>query len=899
MTTNLNVFSRAAVLTVRGILTAVLLVAWTERAMAQTPPAAPATPPGTTTGTIEIGAGGITDGSYKAGEFNGLAGKGALALGQFDLRGGGSYDSDKALRWRVKGTELGLETRGLRAEIGEQGRYRLNFGYSELRRNRSDSYQTPYLGTGTNTLTLPSTWLVPVVASSSGTNNRTTSTSARGLVTSIGGASYIDVQTTSATVGTLLSPNATQLALVNAAAAADLPLFHSVNLHTKRRTYDVGFTASPTPAWGVDASLRAEHKDGMKPMGTVSRNIGGDISTIIPDLIDSNTAQVSTNISYKGDRSSVQGGYYGSFFTNQVASMSWQNWASGPGGTATVNTMGSAPGNLFHQFNMEGRHNLSKSTRLVASGSFGRNTQNATFLTLPSTPVVPVTSLDGLVVSKAFNARLTSRFGKAVNLTAAYRFDERENRTTIHIFQYSDAEEALAVSANFPASAGNPLGAVLAQNANANRPYSKKANRAMFDADYHLAKSQWVRVGYDFERINRWCTGSWIDCADAGVTNEHTVRAGWRANVGTAVNARVDYWRGQRRTPAYNENGFLALVPYAGVSPASATGGMTALEFMRAAGWNGWGPAQGFLATTGNANLFFPSNNALANAMYANLNRISELPGMRRYYVSDRDRNKVRTALGWRVTDALSLDAGLDLIADDYTDAIYGVQTARTWSANLDGTYEVANGVSASGFYTFGNRGALTAGNTYTANSNTANLNGFTALSGNSCDGFTTLQQRNNNNKLDPCLGWSADLRDKVHTFGFSLARKTETLDLTSDLTFSRARSANGMTGGNWANNLLALPGAPANTVAAYYIAATSLPDVTTNSAELRLNGKYTLRANQSLRVLYSYLRMRSVDWSYDGMQLGSATLSGVLPTNEAAFNFGVHVVGISYVIDF
>ena len=36
-----------------------------------------------------------------------------------------------------------------------QGRFRLTFGYDELRRNRSDSYQTPYNGAGTNVLTLP------------------------------------------------------------------------------------------------------------------------------------------------------------------------------------------------------------------------------------------------------------------------------------------------------------------------------------------------------------------------------------------------------------------------------------------------------------------------------------------------------------------------------------------------------------------------------------------------------------------------------------------------------------------------------------------------------------------------------------------------------------------------
>ena len=198
---------------------------------------------------------------------------------------------------------------------------------------------------------------------------------------------------------------------------------------------------------------------------------------------------------------------------------------------------------------------------------------------------------------------------------------------------------------------------------------------------------------------------------------------------------------------------------------------------------------------------------------------------------------------------------------------------------------------------------SLTAGNSYTANSNTISPTngqpGVVGLAGNSCDAFTTMQQRNNNNKLDPCLDWTATMIDKVHTVGFTMARKSAKLDLAGNLTFSRARSTNDMTGGNWVNNPLAFTGAAPNTIAAFFIAATPLPAVTTDSVDFRVDGKYTVKENQSLRVVYAYMRMRSVDWTYDGMQIGTTTLSGVLPTNETAFNFGVHVFGVAYVIGF
>ena len=123
-----------------------------------------------------------------------------------------------------------------------QGKFRLKFSYDEMRRNRSDTYQTPYLGTGTDTLTLPSTWLVPNVAGSNGTNPA----SARGLVKAIGDSPYIS--TVAANNGAIVSPTPAQTALVDAAADADVPLFHNVNLFTTRTRYEAGFKCHPRPA---------------------------------------------------------------------------------------------------------------------------------------------------------------------------------------------------------------------------------------------------------------------------------------------------------------------------------------------------------------------------------------------------------------------------------------------------------------------------------------------------------------------------------------------------------------------------------------------------------------------------------------------------------------------------
>ena len=101
---------------------------------------------------------------------------------------------------------------------------------------------------------------------------------------------------------------------------------------------------------------------------------------------------------------------------------------------------------------------------------------------------------------------------------------------------------------------------------------------------------------------------------------------------------------------------------------------------------------------------------------------------------------------------------------------------------------------SATVFYTYEDQHAISAGNSYTANSNTAAITngqpGAVGLSGNSCDAYATLQERNNNNKLDPCLNWSANRLDKVHTMGGGMNSRmlSSRLTLGTNLIF-RARA--------------------------------------------------------------------------------------------------------------
>jgi hypothetical protein len=339
----------------------------------------------------------------------------------------------------------------------------------------------------------------------------------------------------------------------------------------------------------------------------------------------------------------------------------------------------------------------------------------------------------------------------------------------------------------------------------------------------------------------------------------------------------------------------------ANVVPA---GGATvsAYQYLLQTGLTGFGPVAGFPSSplTGNAAIFSPNNNILPQALYGSRNNINEEVGMRRFNMADRNRNKVRGSVNWDASDKLSLQGGLDYNKDDYNNSVYGLKNAQTWALNLEGSYVINADFTAQAFYTYEDIQSQSAGISYGSNSNAAFVGqaGNTIVSG-GC--FATVLDKNMNAKIDPCLNWSTDMRDKVDTFGAGFKYRnlmSGRLDIAGDLVYTHARTDIGVAGGSYANNPFALA-APASALApgvpaVFFIPAANMPTATTKTIELRLGGQYAIDKASALRVLYWYQHLKSNDYIYDGMQFG--TLTNIIPTNEQPFNYNVHVVGVSYI---
>ncbi len=75
-------------------------------------------------------------------------------------------------------------------------------------------------------------------------------------------------------------------------------------------------------------------------------------------------------------------------------------------------------------------------------------------------------------------------------------------------------------------------------------------------------------------------------------------------------------------------------------------------------------------------------------------------------------------------------------------------------------------------------------------------------------------------------------------------------------------------------------------------------PDIDTSLFTVQLSGTYKVNEKGKIRLGYMYQLMDSEDYYFNGYQLGF-TPNRVLPTNEKAWSYSNHVVGLSYIYNF
>ncbi|MDD5388033.1 MAG: MtrB/PioB family decaheme-associated outer membrane protein [Gallionellaceae bacterium] len=775
--------------------------------------------------TFEVGVVDVSKKSYKFGEYNGLYRDGARVNANVDMVGKSVDES--ATRWSVLATDLGLDTRRLEAEGGQQGRFNIHFLYDELPHKLSDSFRTIYNGAGSTALTLPATY--PAAATRLGV----TTTGQQVL------SNWNNLQSPNAVAQPLVTDNA-----MTGPAYLVPSLMHNEDIGFKRTKVEGGLSYILHPGWEIKFAARQDKKDGTKLTGYAFASSSTAAMLIEPISFRTNGFDVA--LGYIGEKANMNLTYLYSTFQNDINAWTAATPFAGVTGTVGVYNnqalLSSAPESQMHQVKLAGGYRFTPTTRLSYEGTTARTTQNSNFNCQVNTGVtgcvsgvnswiVPVGSANAKVASDTFAIKLTSHPINKLNLAAAYKYDHRDNQTPVNTFNVRFADQTGAANSSIT-----------------NDPINTTKNLFTLDADYALARSQAVKLGYQLEDINRSTDGN-------GFAPSRTIATGNTNDFSLPVHkTKEDTWTLEYR------NSMLSDVT-GRLSYAQST--RRALDYSTPT----------FAATTNDATL-------IQYAYYTQF---------RDYFVADRTRDKIRGAFNYQVNDAWALGFSADYNRDKYKDAAF--KQSDSTILNVDLSYAASEKMSLNTFYSREDRDSKLAGK-YLVSSTTAGakVNGVAAtnLLGGAC-----------NVANHPCIlanwDWNMSQADKVDTWGVGAKYKgfiSSKLDMNADLLYIQASTPVSAGGGG----SLVSDGAAAPDYT--WFAPGSYPKITSKTTQLRLTGNYMIDKSQAVRVSYMYQHLKSSDWQYDAYT-NPVAMQSFIGTGQTSPNHTVNAIAVSYLYSF
>ena len=337
----------------------------------------------------ELGVGYVFDDAYHFGRYNGLVDQGAYVIGNVRAK---NYTEDGGY-WRLRGTNLGLDSRYMRLDGGVQGQQEYFIQFDQLPDYENDTGWTPYRPVGSNRLYLPANF---------------------------------DVEQ----VDNFLLP---------------------FDQHTERKRLGVGARFFIKSRWEVDGSFHHDAKDGTDWIGGAmgplepERLMEKTTGSLLPEPIDYETNKMNLALRYTSQETQMEFAYHGSLFNNHETSLTWQD----PFDLTRTGRIGLEPDNQMHQLSATLGHMLSPTSRLTAMVSMARLTQDDNYLpysTATTDYPLPRDSLDAEVWVKRGMLKLTSQPVHRLRLSAQYRYDERDNKTDIGDYYYYLADGRIVLT---------------------------------------------------------------------------------------------------------------------------------------------------------------------------------------------------------------------------------------------------------------------------------------------------------------------------------------------------------------------------------------------------------------------------------------------------------------------
>jgi MtrB/PioB family decaheme-associated outer membrane protein len=332
-------------------------------------------------GEIDFGLGDVSEESLRFADYRGLDEEGA----RFYIDGDLHYRDRKGWYLDLYSVNTVYDNRSIELRNGKTGLFELRLGWQEVPKYRGYGTQTPYLGVGTDNLSLPADWVY--------------------------------------------APFTEQMTALQGSLAA-------AALKTQRKTADAGATVRLGGGFSYKIDFQRQKKEGTRAVGAGLLN-----ASIVPAPVDFVTDILDTSIEYTGKRLQLRAGFMRSVFENEYASLTWRNpFASRPQNDYLQTAL--EPGNEFSQYNISAALMVTERIRFSFRAANGQMKQNDPFLAAYSTNpdfdylVLPRTSLDGKLDTQTrdLTGKLSARLGKGLSLTLRGDYDERDNKTPVDLY---------------------------------------------------------------------------------------------------------------------------------------------------------------------------------------------------------------------------------------------------------------------------------------------------------------------------------------------------------------------------------------------------------------------------------------------------------------------------------
>ena len=321
---------------------------------------------------FSVGGGYVSDDNGRFGQYNGLRDEGFYGLIDFNI----VKRDDATGTWlKFYGRNVGLDHRELRFDHNQQGNWGYFFEFSQIPRYEPYTVTTAVTGIGTPNLTIPTT------------------------------------------------------------TTAGLPF----ELKTRRDRIGLGFDKQLPGRWDLQVRFRNEEKEGARlwARGTTGGGVvGGPVFgtfEFAPEPINSTTRQLEATIGYTDEKLQLSGGYYGTTYNNEYNGL---NFTGGLAGLSTFTPIGLPPDNQSHQLHLSGGYSFTPTTRGTFKVAYAKATQDDAFVTGVNVPLAPGVgnNLQGRLDTTLVQMRLTARPVPKLSLLASLRYDERDDKTPILLY---------------------------------------------------------------------------------------------------------------------------------------------------------------------------------------------------------------------------------------------------------------------------------------------------------------------------------------------------------------------------------------------------------------------------------------------------------------------------------